>query len=56
MVLIEYIKRYKATYISVIAIFLLGTIAGIFVTFKIPEKDKKEIRKLYRKCKRKFKK
>lgn len=44
MFLIEYIKRYKVTYISVIVAFLIGTVIGIFVTFKIPSQEKKEIR------------
>ena len=43
MFLIEYIKKYKVTYISVVATFLIGMILGIFVTFKIPENDKKEV-------------
>lgn len=40
MFLIEYIKKYKATYISVAVIFLIGIGIGIFVAFKIPEKEK----------------
>jgi stage II sporulation protein M len=43
MFLIEYIKKYKVTYISVIAVFLIGTISGIFVTFKIPSTEKNNI-------------
>lgn len=43
MVLIEYIKKYKVTYISVVITFIIGLILGIFVTFKIPSKDKIEI-------------
>ena len=44
MILIEYIKKYKVTYISVIATFLIGILIGIFVTFKIPEKDKSNVK------------
>jgi stage II sporulation protein M len=44
MFLIEYIKKYKVTYISVIAIFLVGIIIGIFVTFKIPLDEKSDIK------------
>ena len=44
MFLIEYIKKYKITYISVIATFLIGTCLGIFITFKIPEKDKNNVK------------
>ena len=40
MFLIEYIKKYKITYISVVITFIIGTCLGIFITFKIPEKDK----------------
>jgi stage II sporulation protein M len=43
MFLIEYIKKYKVTYISVIAVFLLGLIIGICVTFKIPADEKNDI-------------
>ena len=43
MFLIEYIKKYKVTYISVVATFLIGICIGIFVTFKIPEKDKNSV-------------
>ena len=40
MILIEYIKKYKVTYISVIVTFLIGALLGIFVTFKMPETEK----------------
>ncbi len=43
MVLIEYIKKYKVTYISVILTFIIGALIGIFVTFKIPKADKENI-------------
>ena len=43
MVLIEYIKKYKVTYISVIATFIIGVVLGIFVTFKIPKSDKDNV-------------
>ena len=43
MFLIEYIKKYKVAYISVVVTFLIGICIGIFVTFKIPESDKLEI-------------
>ena len=43
MFLIEYIKKYKVTYISVIATFIVGVCIGIFVTFKIPESDKTSV-------------
>ena len=43
MFLIEYIKKYKVTYISVVVTFLIGICIGIFVTFKIPESDKLEV-------------
>ena len=43
MFLIEYIKKYKVTYISVIVTFIVGIILGIFVTFKIPENDKQSM-------------
>ncbi len=39
----DYIKRYKVTYISVVLIFIIGAIIGIFVTFKIPQNDKQQI-------------
>ncbi|MBR1540866.1 MAG: hypothetical protein IJ629_06985 [Clostridia bacterium] len=44
MFLIEYIKKYKVTYISVIATFVIGICIGIFVTFKIPETAKSEVK------------
>ena len=43
MFLIEYIKKYKVTYISVVATFIIGVCLGIFVTFRIPEKDKEDV-------------
>jgi len=43
MILIEYIKKYKVTYISVIVTFLIGTLLGIFVTFKMPEKERNDV-------------
>ena len=43
MFLIEYIKKYKVTYISVIATFIIGVVLGIFVTFKIPKSDKDNV-------------
>jgi len=43
MFLIQYIKRYKLTYISVVAIFLIGCIIGVFISLKISENDKTEI-------------
>lgn len=48
MFLIEYIKKYKLTYLSVLAVFVVGIVIGMFVTFKIPASDKKEIRGLCR--------
>ena len=44
MFLIEYIKKYKVTYISVIIAFIIGAIIGIFVTFKIPKSDKQNVK------------
>ena len=44
MFLIEYAKKYRVTYISVIATFIIGILIGIFVTFKIPEKDKSNVK------------
>lgn len=41
--IIDYIKRYRVTYISVVLIFIIGIIIGICVTFKIPQNDKQEI-------------
>ena len=43
MFLIEYIKKYKVTYISVIVTFIIGTCIGIFVTFKIPKDEKNKV-------------
>ena len=43
MFLIEYAKKYKVTYISVVAIFLIGICIGIFVTFKIPKTEKENV-------------
>ena len=43
MILIEYIKKYRVTYISVIATFLVGILIGIFVTFKIPKTEKENV-------------
>ncbi|MBR2289620.1 MAG: hypothetical protein IJ867_03190 [Clostridia bacterium] len=43
MFLIEYIKKYKVTYISVVATFIIGICLGIFVTFKIPENEKNSV-------------
>ena len=43
MFLIEYIKKYKVTYISVIATFVIGILIGIFVTFKMPKTEKKDV-------------
>ena len=43
MFLIEYIKKYKVTYISVVATFIIGVCLGIFVTFRIPEKNKEDV-------------
>lgn len=43
MFLIEYIKKYKITYISVIVTFLIGACLGIFVAFKIPKNDKNSV-------------
>ena len=43
MFLIEYIKKYKVTYISVIVTFLVGLCIGIFVAFKMPEKEKSNV-------------
>ena len=43
MFLIEYIKKYRLTYISVILLFLIGVILGIFISFKVPEKDRNNI-------------
>ena len=43
MFLIEYAKKYKVTYISVIATFIIGILIVIFVTFKIPENDKTSV-------------
>ena len=44
MFLIEYIKKYKVTYISVIVTFIIGILLGIFVTFKIPKIDKQNVK------------
>jgi len=41
--IINYIKKYRITYISVVLIFVLGMIIGLLITFKIPENDKIEI-------------
>ena len=43
MFLLEYIKKNKVTYISVVVTFLIGTIIGIFVTFKIPLNEREKI-------------
>ena len=43
MFLIEYIKKYKVTYISVVITFVIGICIGIFVTFKMPENEKKDL-------------
>ena len=43
MFLIEYIKKYKVTYISVVVTFIVGSLIGIFVTFKIPKNEKNNI-------------
>ena len=43
MFLVAYIKKYKVTYISVIATFVIGIFVGIFVTFKMPEKEKRDV-------------
>ena len=57
MVFIEYIKKYKVTYISVILTFIIGVIIGVFITFKIPENEKNDIQEYlktsilnFRKC------
>ena len=42
--IIEYIKKYKVTYIGVVLIFIVGIILGICVTFKIPNNEKTEIK------------
>lgn len=44
MFLIEYIKKYKVTYISVIVTFIIGILLGIFVTFKIPKSEKQNVK------------
>lgn len=42
-IFIEYIKRYKITYFSVVIIFILGMLLGLLLSFKISTDDKKEI-------------
>lgn len=42
--IIQYIKKYKVTYISVVLIFIIGTIIGICVAFKVPLNEKNEIK------------
>ena len=44
MFLIEYIKKYKVTYISVVITFIIGICLGIFVTFKMPENEKNNVK------------
>ncbi len=41
--IIDYIKRYKVTYISVVLIFIIGVAIGICITFKVSQCDKQEI-------------
>ena len=43
MFLIEYIKKNKVTYISVVVTFIIGVCIGIFITFKIPKAEKENI-------------
>lgn len=43
MFLIEYIKKYRVTYIAVIGTFIVGVLLGIFVTFKISNNQKENI-------------
>lgn len=45
MFLIEYVKKHKITFFSVVITFIIGIIIGIFITFKIPENDKEDIKK-----------
>ena len=42
--ILEYIKKYKFTYIGIIIIFIVGIIIGVIVSFKTPDSDKEEIR------------
>lgn len=41
--LLEYIKRYKVTYISILIFFLLGIIIGNIIMIKIPAEQKEEV-------------
>ena len=42
--IIEYVKKYKVTYIGVVLVFIVGIILGICVTFKISNNEKIEIK------------
>ena len=42
--LLEYIKKYKITYISIFVIFLIGIIIGNIIMAKIPIKEKQEVK------------
>ena len=42
--ILEYIKKYKLTYIGIIIVFIVGILIGIIVSFKTSESDKIEIR------------
>ena len=42
--ILEYIKKYKFTYIGIIVIFIIGVVFGIVVSFKTSDNDKTEIK------------
>lgn len=42
--ILEYIKRYKITYISIITIFLIGIVIGVILLIRLPVNQKTEIR------------
>lgn len=43
-VFLEYIKRYKITYISTIIVFIMGVLIGLVLVLKIPNNEKGEVR------------
>ena len=42
--IIEYIKRYKITYIGIVIIFIVGLFIGVIVSFKTGNNEKMEIK------------
>ena len=39
----EYIKKYKATYIGVVIIFIIGLFIGAIISFRTSEDERNEI-------------